>query len=263
IIFIYFLIEYPISETPAESYKGGFYNPNSVGVLAVTLFSVSIAAGTSLLKNKQRYILAFIYLLIALGAGYLTLISNSRTSFMTIVIVFVIIFVTFVYDVLKTRNLLSWKSVLIITLLALGGMSLFILINNSVYAVLESIVLDKFTRKIEAGSLTAGRAAIWKPIIEDAGLFGKGGGYFSKISGLGAHNSFLHVLSFYGWFAAVVYAVFWLAMLIKSIHHYLTTKLTHTYAILPFILIVNYISISMMENMTIHVSAFLAISMIA
>src|SRR5690625_277222 len=47
IIFTYFLINYPIAEATG-AYKGGFGNPNSVGVLAVTLFSVSLVAGTNL-----------------------------------------------------------------------------------------------------------------------------------------------------------------------------------------------------------------------
>src|SRR5699024_9065082 len=57
VVFSYFLINYPIAESTG-AYKGGFGNPNSIGVLAVTLFSVSLVAGTSLLKNKRSYILA-------------------------------------------------------------------------------------------------------------------------------------------------------------------------------------------------------------
>src|SRR5699024_2780151 len=247
IIFTYFLINYPIAEATG-AYKGGFGNPNSVGVLAVTLFSVSLVAGTNLLKNKRSTILAIIYLIIAIAAGYLTLISNSRTSFITLVIVFVIVTITFIYDVLKRRQLLSWKRIIYVSLLALFGVSMFILIKNSVYTmlkrrqllsctniiylsllalfgvsmfilienpdytVLETTVIDKFQRKIENGSLTAGRVEIWQPIIEGAGLFGKGSSYFSEISGLGAHNSFLHILSLYGWLAAIAYAIFWLVM---------------------------------------------------
>src|SRR5699024_8472401 len=45
VVFSYFLINYPIAESTG-AYKGGFGNPNSVGVLAVTLFSVSLVAGT-------------------------------------------------------------------------------------------------------------------------------------------------------------------------------------------------------------------------
>src|SRR5699024_10679627 len=198
-----------------------------------------------------------------IGAGYLTLISNSRTSFITLVIVFVIVLTMFIYDMLKMRNLLSWRSVLITIFLMVGGMSLFIFIDNPAYGVLESTVLDKFTRDIESDSLTAGRVPIWTTIIDNAGLFGKGSGYFSEISGLGAHNSFLHILSLYVWLAAIAYTLFWLVMLIKSIYYYLTEKLTNTYALLPFIVIINYLSVSMMENMTVHVSAFLAFSMIA
>src|SRR5699024_9712888 len=113
VVFSYFLINYPIAESTG-AYKGGFGNPNSIGVLAVTLFSVSLVAGTSLLKNKRSYILASIYLLIAIAAGYLTLISNSRTSFITLVIVFGIVAMTFIYDVLKGRHLLSWKSIIVV-----------------------------------------------------------------------------------------------------------------------------------------------------
>src|SRR5690625_5746378 len=73
IIFTYFLINYPIAEATG-AYKGGFGNPNSVGVLAVTLFSVSLVAGTNLLKNKRSTIFAMIYLLIDIVVGFFTFI---------------------------------------------------------------------------------------------------------------------------------------------------------------------------------------------
>src|SRR5699024_6219011 len=143
------------------AYKGGFGNPTSVGVLAVTLFSVSIVAGANLLKNKPSSILEIIDLIIAIDAGYLTLLSNIRISFITLVIVFVIVTITFIYDVLKRRQLLSWKIIIYVSLLALFGVSMFILIENPAYTVLETTVIDKFQRKIENGSLTAGRVEIW------------------------------------------------------------------------------------------------------
>src|SRR5690625_6090157 len=74
IIFTYFLINYPIAEATG-AYKGGFGNPTSVGVLAVTLFSVSVVAGTNLLKIKSSTILAIIYFIIAIVYGYSTFIT--------------------------------------------------------------------------------------------------------------------------------------------------------------------------------------------
>src|SRR5699024_4080436 len=117
--------------------------------------------------------------------------------------------------------------------------------------------------KIENGSLTAGRVEIWQPFIVGAGLFGKGSSYFSEISGLGAHNSFLHILSLYCWLAVIAYAIFWLFMLIKCLICYIINKTTHIHALLLLILMINYISVSMMENMSVHVSAFLAMTMVA
>lgn len=263
LIFTYFLIEYPISNVETIAYQGGFGNPNSVGVLAVTLFSVSLVATTSLIKERKNYLLAILSLLIGVMAGYLTIISASRTSFITLVIIFALISISFIYDVLKTRNLLSFKSVIITIGLIIGGTSIFLIFDNPLYAAIESSVLDKFNRKVDSGSMTSGRMPIWTEIINHAGLFGKGTGYFKEISGLGAHNSFLHIVSLYGWVAAVFYMIFWLAMLIKSVHYYLTEKLANTYALLPLILVINFISLSMMENMSMHVSAFIALSMVA
>src|SRR5699024_12754609 len=201
----------------------------SVCVLVVTLFNFSLVAVSIILNNKRSYILASIYLLIAIAASYLTFISNSRTSFITLVIVFIIVTFTFISDVLKKQELLTWKSITGVCLLTLFGVGLFVLIENPAYTVLETTVIAKFQRKIEHGSLTAGRVEIWQPIIEGAGLFGKGSGYFSAISGLGAHNSFLHILSLYGWFAAIAYACFWLFMLVTSLIYYMTHKLTHVH----------------------------------
>src|SRR5690625_1036526 len=142
---------------------------------------------------------------------------------------------TFIYDVLKGRHLLSWKSIIVVSLLAVFGASMFILIENPAYTVLETTVIDKFQRKIESGSLTAGRVEIWQPIIEGAGLFGKGSGYFSEISGLGAHNSFLHILSLYGWLAAIAYVIFWLVMFVNSLIYYIIHIIKHIHALLTLI----------------------------
>src|SRR5690625_7297425 len=59
IIFTYFLINYSIAEATGAS-KGGFATPNSVGVLAVTLFSVSLVAGTNPSKTTASTILELI-----------------------------------------------------------------------------------------------------------------------------------------------------------------------------------------------------------
>src|SRR5690625_7612589 len=55
IIFTYFLINYPIAEATG-AYKGGFGNLNSVGVLAVDFFIVSLVELTHLLNNKRSTI---------------------------------------------------------------------------------------------------------------------------------------------------------------------------------------------------------------
>ena len=261
IIFIYFFIDYPLPDITVEAYKGGFNNPNRLGMLAVTLFSASIVAGVSLLKSQQRYILALIYLLIAIGAGYLTIISNSRTSFIALVVVFAIVTLTYIYEVLKMYNKLSWKSIFITILLAIGGLSLFVLIDNPAYAVLESTVLDKFTSKIESGRLTAGRAEGWQGIIQDTNMFGTVS-YFESHNWVHAHNSFLEIIVYYGWFTGAAYLLFWLAMLIKSVHYYIMEKLINAYAILPLAVIMNFLLLSTMELVEFHIATFLAISMI-
>src|SRR5699024_11903163 len=97
------------------------------------------------------------YILITNSAWYLTLITICRTSFISLFIVFGILAIKFIYDVLKGRHLLSWKSIIVVSLLAVFGASMFILIENPAYTVLETTVIDKFQRKIENGSLTAGQ----------------------------------------------------------------------------------------------------------
>src|SRR5699024_5039895 len=126
----YFLINYPIAEATG-AYKGGFGNPNSVGVLAVTLFSVSLVAGTNLLKNKRSTILAIIYLIIAIADEYLSLNYNNLSYFINLVIVIVILKITIIYDMLKKRQLLYLKSIIYVSLLTLFGVSMFILIENT------------------------------------------------------------------------------------------------------------------------------------
>lgn len=263
IIFIYILFESPIFTSDLEvAYSGSFSNSGTFGEVAVTFAIVSLIAGTSLLKLRQNFFLAILYLLITVGVSYLVIISGSRTSFITLIIILGIVLTTYFYDMLKSRNLLTWKSVLIIILLAFGGASLLIFIDNPIYGVIESNIIDKFKRKIENTDITDGRVELWLSIIKDINLFGEVK-YFEDHIYPHAHNSFLEIMILNGLFAGIAYIIFWITIFIKSIQHYLTEKITNVYAILPLVIVTNFILLSMTEIIQFHISTFLALSMVA
>lgn len=261
-IFIYFMVAYPIPDMPFNAYKGGFGNPNSLGVLSVTVFSVSIVSAFGLIKMRQNYWLAIIYFLIGLAAAYFTAISASRTSFLTLIAITVLVVSVYLVSILKSRELLSIKNVFIVSFLMIGALVLFIVIDNPIYSAIDTNIIAKFERKLGNNGITDGRMRIWTVIVKDAGMFGKGVNHFREISGLGAHNSFFHIVSFYGWLAAFFYLGFWILALVKSIKYYLAERFTNAYALLPLIILMNFLLLSIMENMSNHVSVFLAMAMI-
>jgi len=251
IIIIYFsLKDHPLNQR-VSVYSGLFDNPNSMGVFAATLFSVSFVL---ILINEKKVVRIFSLLMLVSGI-YFIMISGSRTSFLTVCIVVLIWIVSYVITLIKEKRLrtrlLKWifPSILIVLFCSI------LFFESELFVDFQENIIDKFDEK--TGNITSSRTSIWLYIINEAGLFGQGAHHLKQETGLSAHNSFLSIIIEYGWLTGLFYILFWIVAIVKSYLFFLRSD-SSKYSLLPIILISNYILLSTMEVLTVHVSAILA-----
>src|SRR5699024_1555965 len=73
---------------------------------------------------------------------------------------------------------------------------------------------------------------------------------YRTTGGIGAHNSFVHMIGYYGLFTGILYMLFWAQLSVKSVYYYLNNFNYDFYASLVFSYTALFISISMMEEIT-------------
>lgn len=248
------LIEYPVGQR-LHVYSGIFENPNSMGMLAATLFSASFILLIVSPKKNAKLSYAFISLI----SIYFVSIAGSRTSFLTTFLILLVIF--FIYCVLKLKeqrfnlNRLVWG----LPILLFGLMVLILFIDSQIYLNLQENILHKFEKK--AGDITSSRTVIWNEIMKEAGFFGREAGYIKNEFNLTAHNSFFAIIIQFGWLSGGGYILFWIGALITSIRKSILFN-NNKSGIISLIMISNYILLSMMEVLYIHSSAIVAMIMI-
>jgi len=232
------LLKFPIF----EPYAGIFANPNSMGILGVTLAAPLFGFLCNLIATKegmQRIRIFFVITGIA-GTFAIILLSASRTSLVAFVLLFCIV-TWFVYMVKKLR-------LLILISIPLGifiGFIYFLVANDiSTY----SIILDKFTNAYN-GDFLSGRSFIWAETLRQASLLGGGKEYFLNSFELTAHNDFIRVLGENGILSAFFFGLFAIGTLLVSFRYLTLNIKKDPYAITPFLMIVSLWALSMGETM--------------
>src|SRR5690606_7287271 len=87
---------------------------------------------------------------------------------------------------------------------------------------IQGAILSKFDNK--SADLLDGRGSVWKQTLSDASLFGNGESYFIDNVGLGAHNTFIHILGVYGWVPMIIFCLFFAVSLHYCIRFILFSK---------------------------------------
>jgi len=239
-----------------SSFKGIFYNPNSFGTVAVTLFAVVFSLLLSKVEKyiantqnpKEQFIKVKLFLLsiISFSLIWLVVISSSRTSFMAVILLTSLGIFSIAIHLIKhgkIGNLILKGSVAGIALLCLSFLiNKFSNFNDYLY---YNIIM-KFQNKSD--DLLDLRGDIWKKTFEEAGLFGKGSDYFSQQVGMGAHNTFISILGLYGWVPLILFLVILLALIYLSVRYILVEK-NDKYKYLPLLIIMTFVILSMGEVM--------------
>lgn len=242
-----------INEVP---YKGIFYNTNSFGTIAATIFVIllsrfliyieTLIRGDKSSKNKSLNF--FINCILLILFFYLIIISGSRTSFLASVICLVIGFMYLLIYLFKFRKIEK--------LIIRGGILLFV---SSIFlmliikfttideAILNNIIFKFKLRASESGGLLSARDRIWAKALEDATIFGNGKDYFTEL-GIGAHNTFISILGQYGWLVLLCFIIF-LIMVFYYVTKYSLSNSEDKYKYLPLLIFIAFLAMSMGEDM--------------
>lgn len=244
----------------SNPYRSIFYNPNSFGTIAATLFGVFFSL---LLFNVEQYISSkkknliktklFAQMLLTFFMFYLVILSGSRTSSITTVVILLVGLFFLTIRLIKEKKLIS----LMIrgTLLSLFGsiVVFFIVQFTSFYDNLYFNILYKFEKKASSGDVLAHRGDVWTTTINEAGLFGQGEKFFTNTIGLGAHNTFIGILGEYGWILLILFMFLLLFMFVTSFR-YAISNINDKYKYLPLMMFVSFVTLSMGEGMLFKLS---------
>lgn len=184
-----FDIQYYISFNDRERYKSIFNNPNELG--RFSLLGVLLSLRLWFLSNSQRIRLLLTTLIFI--NTYLIYLSDSRTSLFSVIVLFFILFLIVVYKNYPPKLFLSFISF---------TSMLIILIIFYVLTYYQHLI------RLDLNTLTSGRVDIWLNILyaDDIDLLIGS----SIILGLGSHNGYLEILSYFG----IIGLFLWLIILI-------------------------------------------------
>lgn len=197
-----------------EAFAGVFENPNTMGfsmiglmiVVLMRLYDVAIKMlhGQQQIKNILSFLL---YTIIYLVGMYVILLSNARTSLLTVAFATVVVIVCIVKSMNKTF-LPFIKFVALFTAVGVGLVMVMLKMDRMQVAV-QSILL-KMERK--STNITDGRLEIWQYVFEHFNFWGHGVESLWSIGVSHAHNTFINILQEVGLLALISYGLFLLTI---------------------------------------------------
>ena len=239
------LILYPLN----GRYFGVFTNPNGFGVTVVTMSAALLGLLRGAISATNKNVIHWLWisiLWIMVGAAFpFIVLSNSRTSLIT----YVVLMMIFVGSLFFNRHKNRWW-ITISAIIVLGAVAVFLVsgLSNDVYNSFFGRIIDKMETKAQSGDISGGRFKIWESVLSQVELFGKGSiGFPQKFGGL-AHNTYIMVLGATGPLA--------LGFLI-AIHGFtvfigfkmVTRNIRRDgYAVGPLLVILNYIVLGLAET---------------
>jgi len=256
------IISLLVSDFGTKSLQGIFYNPNSFGTVACTVYSVLLSIMLSALEKRdlssdsrkkiffKRLIIMFALLIVFT----LVVVSGSRTSFITALVITFVGFVIVSGNILREgdlskylRRFLSLSAILAFSYLVV---SFFIPIN----AYVNSFIIEKFALKSD--NILDGRTIVWQRVMNEASLFGHGRDYLGGI-GIGAHNTFISILGQYGIVPVTLFVLFFIVALYYCLRYSVTNN-TDKYRHLPLLMLLTFLLLSMAEGMMFKLSMLAA-----
>ncbi|GLC87321.1 hypothetical protein LYSBPC_04480 [Lysinibacillus piscis] len=194
------------------AFAGVFENPNTLGFSMIALIVVVLLRlydmTKAFLMGQRLAIITFVlYIGIYLIGVYVILLSNARTSLLT---VFVLTMVTIIALWVHSKMAFLPSLKFIFLLLSVGCfLGLMMLENTSMQQAWQSIML-KMERK--SADMMDGRLEIWHYVWQHVRFWGHGTAALWEIGVAHAHNTFFNIIHEAGVLAVICYSVFLLCI---------------------------------------------------
>lgn len=233
--------------------QGIFYNPNSMGLTAATVYVIIL---TYLLANLEQELiqngkfLTAKNLFITMLCMFLFLVtvgSESRTSSVTIAVATALAVVVILFKGLTSKRYKSTFKSIFATLLM--PFILFLVYNfPPLKTYLYNNILYKFEARAASDNMLSTRDIAWQKTINDATMFGNGREYFDQQVGIQAHNTFISFLGQYGWITLILFILF---LLVSARYALIFARRDQSkYKYTPLFLILSFVLLSTAEIMT-------------
>ena len=261
----FILVSMVVDNFTASPFSGVFYTGNALGSVTATIYCVILAKFGYTLENvlfskvgKYRSLLGYLLLLSALL--YLTIMSGSRTSALTVILIsFTLVGLMFIRALYIKK--LRFIHFLKLSLYGLIIVPVFFIINIFIPLIemFNQVIIGKFMLK--QNDILDLRGIVWEQTFEKAGLFGGGRDFFVTETVAAALNTFISILGQYGWVALVLFSIY----TIMSIYYglkYMVSKNSKEYRYLPILMVTLFILLSTAESMMLKSSmlAFIALT---
>jgi O-antigen ligase len=197
-----------------EAFAGVFENPNTMGfsmiglviVVLMKLYNVTIQMLHG--QQKVKYMLSFIlYTVVYLISLYVILLSNARTSLLTVALATVVVMVWIV----KSMNKTFLPFIKLVTLFTcLGVVVVMVMMKMDMMQEAVQSILLKMEKK--STNITDGRLEIWQYVFEHFHFWGHGIESLWSIGVSHAHNTLINILQEAGLLALVSYCLFLFAI---------------------------------------------------
>jgi O-antigen ligase len=228
----YIIVSYITKPIDFLPYTGILANPNGFGQISAISFITGVF---TLLTLSKKRILAKILVIAALILSLVSVIlSSSRTSFLIVAIITMIISIHFL---IVKRNI---KPLLMIIMA--GVIAWFSPLKEMILGGL----VKKFSEFYLDGNLFNGRTSVWEGVLQEGALFGHGEDYFQHFIE-GAHNSIVYILGVYGIVPAILLTAFLLFLIILAFSN--AFRNSHLMGIYSFVIIITFTLFSMTESM--------------
>lgn len=236
------LLLYPLT----SPYPGVFENSNGFGMAVVTLSAAlfGLLRGAIASRSKSIFHWTWIGILFLMLAGFLIIMSNSRTSLLTYAVLVSIFIWSLFLDAYKNR---WWIGVTAAVLLATVAFFLASGLSDNTRTNYMARIIDKMETKIDAGDVSGGRFGIWQSVIDDFELFGKGTVSFPQNYGGNAHNTYLMILGSLGPIA-LIFLVGVHGLAIALAYRRVVRDIRQDgYALGPLLVVMNYMVLGLAE----------------
>jgi len=229
-------------------FRGVFENNNSFGMTVTTVTACLFALLRGAIGAKRKNFLHWTWIVglsvSVVGAFLLIIMSNSRTSLLCFSVLLMIFLGSLLFNAYKNRYWIVLAIAVMLGAIAFFAGSVFLDDHKDGYA---NKMIAKIETKWKSGDVSDGRLPIWKAVVNDITLLGRGGSTFSAYYGGLAHNTYITVLGSVG-IVAMLFIV-----LIHGLVLFLACRMAAKnirddgYAIGPLLVVMNYFALGMTE----------------